>query len=157
MLVPGVPPTCIMMVWTLLCVGVCVRWALPSFSISASTLCLESFQGRGSPSSPCGVCETRVSDGSGRGHPQHRLESLEPKWRCAFALRGGLVTLWDSALYQELGGFRLSKRRVFERVICECRDPLLTLGAPRKQTTALLRLGFGCPWSSGLSRGSDQN
>lgn len=68
-----------------------------------------------------------------------------------------MVTLWDSALYQELGGFRLSKRRVFERVICECRDPLLTLGAPRKQTTALLRLGFGCPWSSGLSRGSDQN
>lgn len=39
--------------------GVCVRRELPSVSISVSTLCLESFQGRGSRSSPCGVCDPR--------------------------------------------------------------------------------------------------
>lgn len=89
MLVSNLPLTCIVMVWTFLCVGVCE--AGPSLSSFLSPpRAWRAFgvlgRGRGSVLLLC-VCDPRERCFGRR--PAAPPESLEPKWRCAFALRPG--------------------------------------------------------------------
>lgn len=84
MLVSGLPLTCIVMVWTFLCVGVCEAGPSLSSFLSPPRAWRASGVGRGPPSCSC-ACATRVSDAGGGGPqplPSHLNQSGAAPLHC---------------------------------------------------------------------------
>lgn len=140
MLVSSLPQTCIVMVWTFLCVGVCEAGpSLSSFLSPPRAWRAFGVLGGGASVLLLCVCDPRERCFGRR--PAAPPESLEPKWRCAFARRRGPAPPSgaacraragraggprDSALYQDLAGTRVLA-------------------------------GVRCHWSSGLAWGTGHN